>query len=94
MNRFAEDVKVNCAGRIRRVPVPSVPVEARGAQKTCCAQGRRDSGEEEREESFMPVEITGAWVRAGKGIGGRIVLGVVCAGALRLRSGQAEAPAS
>jgi hypothetical protein len=42
----------------------------------------------------MPVEITGAWFRAEKGIGGRIVLGVVCAGALRLRSGQAEAPAS
>ena len=41
---------------------------------------------EKREESFMPVEITGAWVRAEKGIGGRIVLGVVCAGA--------EAPAS
>jgi hypothetical protein len=39
-----------------------------------------------REESFVPVEITGAWVRAEKGIGGRIVLGVVCAGA--------EAPAS
>jgi hypothetical protein len=30
---------------------------------------------ENREESFMPVEITGAWVRAEKGIGGRIVLG-------------------
>jgi hypothetical protein len=28
-----------------------------------------------REESFMPVEITGAWFRTGKGIGGRIVLG-------------------
>ena len=27
---------------------------------------------EKREESFMPVEITGAWE---KGIGGRIVLG-------------------
>jgi len=43
------------------------------------AQPRR----EKREESFMPVEITGAWVRAEKGIGGRIVLGVVCAGVLR-----------
>ena len=42
---------------------------------------------EKREESFMPVEITGAWVRAEKGIGGRIVLGVVCAGALRWDSG-------
>jgi hypothetical protein len=30
---------------------------------------------EEREESFMPVEITDGWVRAEKGIGGRIVLG-------------------
>ena len=39
-----------------------------------------------REESFVPVEITGAWVRAEKGIGGSIVLGVVCAGA--------EAPSS
>jgi hypothetical protein len=28
----------------------------------------------------MPVEITGAWVRAEKGIGGRIVLGVVAPG--------------
>jgi hypothetical protein len=35
---------------------------------------------EKREESFMPVEITGGWVRAEKGIGGRIVLGMVCAG--------------
>jgi hypothetical protein len=49
---------------------------------------------EKRKESFMPVEITGAWVRAERGIGGRIALGVVCAGALRLRSGQAEAPTS
>jgi hypothetical protein len=38
---------------------------------------------ERREESFMPVEITGGWVRVEKGIGGRIVLGVVCAGVLR-----------
>jgi hypothetical protein len=30
---------------------------------------------EKREESFMPVEIIGAWFRAEKGIGGRIVLG-------------------
>jgi hypothetical protein len=30
---------------------------------------------EKRKESFMPVEITGGWVRAGKGIGGRIVWG-------------------
>jgi hypothetical protein len=30
---------------------------------------------EKQEESFLPVEITGAWVRAEKGIGGRIVLG-------------------
>jgi hypothetical protein len=42
---------------------------------------------EKREESSMPVEITGGWVRAEKGIGGRIVLGVVCAGALRWDSG-------
>jgi hypothetical protein len=28
----------------------------------------------------MPVEITGAWFRAEKGIGGGIVLGVVSAG--------------
>jgi len=28
----------------------------------------------------MPVEITGGWVRVEKGIGGRIVLAVVCAG--------------
>jgi hypothetical protein len=41
------------------------------------AQPRRGK----REESFMPVEITGGWVRAEKGIGERIVLGVVCAGA-------------
>jgi len=34
--------------------------------------GRR---REKREESFMPVEITGGWVRAEKRIGGRIVLG-------------------
>jgi hypothetical protein len=38
---------------------------------------------EKREESFLPVEITGGWVRAEKGIGGRIVLGMVCAGVLR-----------
>ena len=57
---------------------------------------------EKRKESFMPVEITGAWVRAEKGIGGRIVLGWIAPGslrwdsgqALRLGSGQAEAPAS
>ena len=30
---------------------------------------------EKWKESVMPVEITGAWVRAEKGIGGRIVLG-------------------
>ena len=34
----------------------------------------------DRKEAFMPVEITGGWVRAEKGIGARIVLGVVCAG--------------
>jgi len=34
-------------------------------------QPRREKG----EESFTPVEITGGWVRAEKGIGGRIVLG-------------------
>jgi len=28
----------------------------------------------------MPVEITGAWFRAEKGIGGRIVLGVAAPG--------------
>jgi len=44
--------------------------EARGTQKARFARPRR----EKREESFMPVEITGAWVRAEKGIGGRIVL--------------------
>ena len=48
---------------------------------------------EKREESFMPVEITGGWFRAEKGIGGRIVLGVVCAGTSSpglLRSGGEE----
>jgi hypothetical protein len=41
----------------------------------------------------MPVEITGGWVRAEKGIGGRIVLGVVCAGApsVGLRAGSSAA---
>jgi hypothetical protein len=58
---------------------PFIPKEARDER---VGQPRR----EKREESFMPVEITCAWVRAEKGIGGRIVLGVVCAGA--------EAPAS
>jgi len=35
----------------------------------------------------MPVEITCAWVRAEKGIGARIVLGMVCARAVRTDSG-------
>jgi hypothetical protein len=52
---------------------------AAGSKKRRVGQPRRET----REESFMPVEITGAWVRAEKGIGGRIVLGVVCAGAPR-----------
>jgi hypothetical protein len=52
----------------------------------------------------MPVEITGAWFRAQKGIAGRIVLGVVCAGAPGssqdkpkpglLRSGEERTPAT
>ena len=44
--------------------------EARGTQKARFALPRR----EKRKESFMPVEITGAWVRAEKGIVGGIVL--------------------
>src|SRR5580692_969989 len=44
---------------------------------------------EKREEPFMPVEITGGWVRAEKGIGGRIVLGWFAPGPLRWDSGQA-----
>jgi hypothetical protein len=52
-------------------PLPEEPGDER------VGQPRR----EKREESFVPVEITGVWVRAEKGIGGRIVLGVVCAGA-------------
>ena len=55
------------------------PGEAGGRQEARFAHPRR----EKREESFMPVEITGAWFRAEKGIGRRIVLGVVCAGVLR-----------
>ncbi len=35
-----------------------------------CLAARRKA-----KESFLPVEITGGWVRAEKGIGGRIVLG-------------------
>ena len=50
--------------------------EAHGTQNARSARPQR----EKRKESFMPVEITGALVRAEKGIGGRIVLGVVCAG--------------
>jgi hypothetical protein len=46
-------------------------VKHAGRKKACFAHPRR----EKREESFMPVEITGGWVRAEKGIGGRIVLG-------------------
>src|SRR5258708_33391237 len=45
--------------------------EARGTQSERSACPRR----EKRKESFMPVEITGALVRAEKGIVGRIVLG-------------------
>ena len=37
---------------------------------------------EKREESFVPVEITGGWVRAEKGIGGRIVLGWFAPGSI------------
>ena len=72
------------------------PIEKRGRADptvpSCGGQAipeeTRDEGvgqprREKREELFMPVEITGAWVRAEKGIGGRIVLGVVCAGVLR-----------
>src|SRR5258708_36382909 len=45
--------------------------EARGTQSERSACPRR----EKRKGSFMPVEITGAWVRAEKGIVGRIVWG-------------------
>jgi hypothetical protein len=48
---------------------------------------------EKREESFMPVEITGAWVRAEKGIVGRIVLGWFAPGSFDSQ-GELEAPAS
>ncbi len=50
--------------------------EARGTQKERSACPRR----EKREESFMPVEITGAWFRAEKGIGERVVLGWLAPG--------------
>ncbi len=53
------------------LPRPLHPGEARGTEKARFAHPRR----EKREESFMPVEITGAWVWAEKGMGGRIVLG-------------------
>src|SRR5258708_1831956 len=55
---------------------------------------------ERREESFMPVEITGAWVRAEKGIVGRVVLGWFAVGSFDSQDepfdsqGELEAPAS
>jgi hypothetical protein len=55
----------------------------------CCgehkAEERTYPRSEKREESFMPVEITGGWVRAEEGIGGRIVLGCLRRGASILR---------
>jgi len=58
-----------------------VPTLAESAEKPRVIRLVSASREEKSgEESFMPVEITGGWVRAEKGIGGRIVLGVVCAG--------------
>jgi hypothetical protein len=47
---------------------------------TPCIGAETQPRREKREESFVRVEITGPWVRAEKGTGGRIVLGVVCAG--------------
>jgi hypothetical protein len=45
----------------------------------CCgehkAEERTCPRSEKREESFTPVEITGAWVRAEKGIGGELFWG-------------------
>jgi len=48
----------------------------------------------------MPVEITGAWVRAEKGIAGRVVLGWFAPGSFDSQGepfdsqGELEAPAS
>ena len=71
------------------LPLSLHPGEARGTQKARSARPRR----EKREESFMPVEITGAWVWAEKGIGGRIVLGWFAPGSFDSQ-GELEAPAS
>src|SRR6266481_4060874 len=56
-----------------RPPVPSCGGQAIPEETRDESVGQPQS--EKREESFMPVEITGAWFRAEKGIGGRIVLG-------------------
>ena len=72
------------------------PGEAHGTQKARSAHPRS----EKRKESFMPVEITGARVRAEKGIGGRIVLGRFAPGPFDSQGepfdsqGELEAPAS
>jgi len=56
-----------------RPPVPSCGGQAIPEETRDESVGQPQS--EKRKESFMPVEITGAWFRAEKGIGGRIVLG-------------------
>ena len=58
-------------GGVDMLPRSLRPGEAHGTKNGRSARPRR----EKRKESFMPVEITGAWVRAVKGIVGGVVLG-------------------
>jgi len=56
---------------------PSIPGEARGTPKSVLRSHREEKSGKSR---FMPVEITGALVRAEKGIVGRIVFWGVARG--------------